>query len=43
MTLQQAFLNGADHIVVGRPIRKAVDPQAQAAAMQAEIAALFAH
>ncbi len=42
MTLKQAFLAGADHIVVGRPIRKAADPRAAAEAMQAEIAALFA-
>lgn len=42
MTLQDAFLAGADHIVVGRPIRNAPDPRAAAEAMQAEIAALFA-
>jgi orotidine-5'-phosphate decarboxylase len=42
MTLEEAFLAGADHIVVGRPIRQASDPRAAAAAMQAEIAALFA-
>lgn len=42
MTLSEAFLAGADHIVVGRPIRKAADPRAAAEAMQAEIAALFA-
>ncbi len=41
LTLEQAFLNGADHIVVGRPIRQAADPRAAAEAMQAEIAALF--
>ena len=42
MTLAEAFMAGADHIVVGRPIRNAPDPRAAAAAMQAEIAGLFA-
>lgn len=42
MTLEEAFRSGADHIVVGRPIRNAPDPRAAAEAMQAEIAALFA-
>ena len=42
MTLADAFRAGADHIVVGRPIRHAADPRAAAEAMQAEIAALFA-
>jgi orotidine-5'-phosphate decarboxylase len=37
----QAFANGADYIVVGRPIRTAPDPRAAAEAMQATIAALF--
>jgi orotidine-5'-phosphate decarboxylase len=37
----QAFANGADYIVVGRPIRTASDPRAAAEAMQATIAALF--
>ena len=41
MTLRDAFLAGADHIVVGRPIRNAADPRAAAEAMQAEIAELF--
>lgn len=41
MTLEQAFRSGADHVVVGRPIRQAADPRAAAAAMQREIAALF--
>ena len=36
-----AFRNGADYIVVGRPIRDAADPRAAALAMQATIAALF--
>ncbi len=38
----QAFANGADYIVVGRPIRNAADPRAAAQAIQAEIAAVFA-
>ncbi len=42
MTLQDAFAAGADHIVVGRPIRKAADPRAKAEEMQAEIAKMFA-
>ncbi|MCL4801214.1 MAG: orotidine-5'-phosphate decarboxylase [Burkholderiales bacterium] len=37
----QAFTNGADYIVVGRPIRQAVDPRAAAESIQASIAALF--
>jgi orotidine-5'-phosphate decarboxylase len=37
----QAFANGADHIVVGRPIRQAADPAAAAAAVQATIAGIF--
>ena len=41
MTLTQAFEAGADHIVVGRPIRNAADPRAAAEGMQAEIAGLF--
>ena len=41
MTLTEAFRSGADHIVVGRPIRHAPDPRAAAEAMQSEIAALF--
>ncbi|HEV7867529.1 MAG TPA: orotidine-5'-phosphate decarboxylase [Chthoniobacteraceae bacterium] len=41
MTLAEAFRAGADHVVVGRPIRQAADPRAAAEAMQAEIAALF--
>jgi len=38
VTAAQAFENGADYIVVGRPIRDAGDPQQAAAALQAEIA-----
>lgn len=40
--VKQAFLNGADYIVVGRPIKNAPDPKQAAAAIQATIAALFA-
>jgi orotidine-5'-phosphate decarboxylase len=36
-----AFRSGADHIVVGRPIRDAADPHAAAAAIQQEIAGVF--
>jgi orotidine-5'-phosphate decarboxylase len=39
VTPAQAFTNGADYIVVGRPIRNAASPRAAAEAMQAEIAA----
>lgn len=41
MSLEDAFLAGADHIVVGRPIRNAPDPRAAAQAMQEQIARLF--
>lgn len=37
----QAFANGADYIVVGRPIREAHDPRAAAAAIQQTIAGCF--
>jgi len=37
----QAFRNGADYIVVGRPIRNAADPRAAALAIQATIAEIF--
>ena len=37
----QAFRNGADYIVVGRPIRDARDPAAAAEAIQATIAGIF--
>jgi len=36
-----AFRNGADYIVVGRPIRNAVDPRAAAEAVQTTIAGIF--
>jgi orotidine-5'-phosphate decarboxylase len=38
----QAFANGADYIVVGRPIRQAADPRLAAQAIQRTIAAMFA-
>ena len=37
----QAFANGADYIVVGRPIRQAPDQRAAAQAIQATIASVF--
>ena len=37
----QAFQNGADYIVVGRPIRQAHDPRAAAEAIQRTIAGVF--
>jgi len=37
----QAFANGADYIVVGRPIRDAADPRAAAEAIQQTIARVF--
>lgn len=42
VTPAQAFRNGADYIVVGRPIRDAKDPRAAAVAIQQEISAVFA-
>ncbi len=41
VTVEQAFRNGVDHIVVGRPIRDAPDPKAAAAAIQNCILELF--
>lgn len=38
VTVETAFANGADYIVVGRPIRDAADPRAAAEAIQATIA-----
>jgi orotidine-5'-phosphate decarboxylase len=38
VTPRQAILNGADYLVVGRPIREASDPLGAAQAIQAEIA-----
>lgn len=37
----QAFANGADYIVVGRPVRDAADPRAAALAIQQSIASIF--
>jgi len=42
VSVEQAFANGADHIVVGRPIRDAKSPKAAAEAIQKTIAAQFA-
>lgn len=39
--VEDAFRNGADYIVVGRPIRNAPDPRAAAEKHQERIAALF--
>jgi orotidine-5'-phosphate decarboxylase len=39
VTVETAFANGADYIVVGRPLRDAASPRAAAEAMQASIAA----
>jgi len=41
VTVEQAFADGADYIVVGRPIRNAAEPRAAAAAMQKSIANIF--
>ncbi|HZM05979.1 MAG TPA: orotidine-5'-phosphate decarboxylase [Candidatus Saccharimonadales bacterium] len=39
--IEDAFLNGADYIVVGRPIKQAPAPRAKAEEIQKRIAALF--
>jgi orotidine-5'-phosphate decarboxylase len=41
VSVEEAFANGADYIVVGRPVRDAADPQAAAEAIQATIARMF--
>ena len=41
VNVRDAFANGADYIVVGRPIRDAADPRAAAEAIQATIAGAF--
>ncbi len=41
VTVEQAFGNGADHIVIGRPIRDAASPRAAAEAIQNTIATVF--
>jgi orotidine-5'-phosphate decarboxylase len=40
-TVESAFRDGADHIVVGRPIRDAADPRQAARDIQARISDLF--
>ena len=42
VTVPQAFRNGADYIVVGRPIRDAGDPKAAAERIQDQISEVFA-
>lgn len=41
VTVQDAFFNGADYVVVGRPIRSAVDPRMAAEEIQQQIEAVF--
>lgn len=41
VSVEQAFRNGADYIVVGRPIRDAADPRAAALEVQKQIRAVF--
>ena len=41
VTAAEAFTNGADYIVVGRPIRDAANPKQAAQNLQAEITAVF--
>lgn len=41
VSVEQAFINGADHIVVGRPIRDAADPRAAAEGIQSTIKQVF--
>jgi orotidine-5'-phosphate decarboxylase len=41
VTVEQAFRDGADYIVVGRPIRDAADPRQAAESIQATIAGIF--
>jgi orotidine-5'-phosphate decarboxylase len=41
VSVEQAFRNGADYIVVGRPIRDAENPRAAGESIQASIAAAF--
>jgi len=42
VSVEQAFENGADYIVVGRPIRDAHNPKAMAEKVQQQIAGVFA-
>ena len=39
--VRQAFLNGADYIVVGRPIKTAANPREKAEEVQTQIASVF--
>ena len=39
--MAQAFANGADYIVVGRPVRDAADPRAAAQRIQETIQGIF--
>ena len=41
VTVPEAFLNGADYIVVGRPIRDARDPRQEALKIQSQIDEVF--
>jgi len=41
VTIEEAFLRGADYIVVGRPIKTASDPRKKAQEIQQTIAGLF--
>ena len=41
VTVEAAFMKGADYIVVGRPIRAAADPRRAAESIQETIARLF--
>jgi len=41
VSVQEAFENGTDYIVVGRPIKNAPDPRAAAEQIQETIARLF--
>ncbi len=41
VTVEEAFGNGADYIVVGRPIRDAADPRSAAESIQESIAGVF--
>ena len=42
VSVEQAFANGADYIVIGRPIRDADDPRDAAESIQESIARIFA-
>jgi orotidine-5'-phosphate decarboxylase len=41
VTLEEAFANGADYVVVGRPIRAAKDPKSTAYLLQERIRQIF--